>query len=186
MYSKHEEWKIAVVRCCYITFHVASTYFVCLIVVLRLVIVYKPMKVLSLERKTTKIYTAIIWAFALFLNVLPIIASAGHGKSKQPMMICYFLVLHAGITLPLFLTILANILKIMALKKVKKTKETKKEAKNNENFQKLINGLVIWLIVCNVPYIAWYHWSLDLYLKTGKLWVDVAGVIIIKNLTFSN
>ena len=53
----------------------------------------------------------------------------------------------------------------------------RKESKNNENFRKLINGLVVWLIVCNAPYIAWYHWVQGQYIEYGRMWSDIPGGI---------
>jgi len=101
-------------------------------------------------------------------------------------MACYFTVLHAGITIPLALTIVANIYLSCSLKNMsspdrvskRTSKEMKKEKKNSQTFQKFLNGLVIWLVICNVPYIAWYHWSLNLYMKNkGKAWAGVEGVL---------
>ena len=88
----------------------------------------------------------------------------------------FITVLHVGITLPLALTIVLNILLIISVRKMKQKCETKAKKKNWEKLEKLTDGVVISLIVCNVPYIAWYHWSLALYIKTGMGWDGVGGV----------
>ena len=166
-------------------FQIASTYFVFLIVLLRLVIIYKPMIMMSLERKTTKIFTTLAWVIALVLNFLPIIVTAGYDKTTKPEekgwnMIAYLIQINVGITLPLSLTIIANVLTSIKLRQ--KTNDGQsvsgKESKNNENFRKLINGLVVWLIVCNAPYIAWYHWVQGEYIRNGRMWSDIPGVTI--------
>ena len=197
IYQANGEWKIALVRFCYITYQVASSYFVCMIVVLRLLIIYNPMMVFSVKMRTAKICTAIIWCIAVFLNFLPILSSAGYDEktvsrnltvmrrdglnisydTKDGLAVGYITVANLGIVLPLFLTIFAYISMIIVLKNKKQKQGAGKDAKNSENFQKLINGLVIWLIVCNAPYIYWLHWVLFLYLEHGKLWMSAWGVI---------
>ena len=104
----NEEWKFAVVRFFYITFQIASTYFVFLIVLLRLIVIYNPMMMMSIERKTTKLMTALAWGMALILNLLPIIASAGFDENteredKAWYHLSYIIQIHVGITLPLLL-----------------------------------------------------------------------------------
>ena len=54
--------------------------------------------------------------------------------------------------------------------------DTKAKKKNWVRLEKLTDGIVISLVVCNAPYIAWYHWSLALYMKTGMGWDGVEGV----------
>ena len=206
IYRNNEEWKIAIVRLCYITFQVASSYFVFFIVLLRLIIIYNPMMVMNLETRTAKICTRAIWGLAFLLNLLPVLCSIGYHEktksrtytdwrrdgiyisydTKDALMISYMIVANVGIALPLFLTIIAYIVTTIVLKNKKQNKETGKESSNTETFRKLINGLVIWLIVCNAPYIVWHNWVLFVYLNGGTLWNNVAGVIITWNITFKS
>ena len=143
------------------------------------------MMMMSIERKTTKLMTALAWGMALILNLLPIIASAGFDENTKPEdkawnHMTYLIQVHAGITLPLSLTIIAKVLTSIKLSQKKNYRQstTGKESKNNENFRKLINGLVVWLIVCNAPYIAWYHWVQGEYIRNGRMWSDIPGVSI--------
>ena len=140
-------------------------------------------------RKAMKVFTFLIWVLALLLNLLPIICSAGYDENtsrkkgdKKGLEISFIVILYVGICLPLLLTSIAKILTIVALKKNKQKKNAEKENESidNDNFGKLVNGLVIWLILCNAPYIAWYHWALSLYLRTGGLWKDTPGVITLQ------
>ena len=91
----------------------------------------------------------------------------------------YIMVLHLGVTLPLLLAILCNLfLSVYLTKNVISTSAfTKQEDRKRKAFQKLINGLVIWLIVCNVPYIAWVHYSLNSMIVHQIPWVGIEGVI---------
>ena len=157
------------------------------------------MLVFSIQARKTKICTAVIWGISLFLNFLPFLSSIGYDENtkenkdnwskdgleisyetKDALFISYITVANLGLLLPLVLTIIAYIIKIIFLNNKKQNKETRKDVKNNEKFRKLINGLVVWLIVCNAPYIYWLHWALFIYMdKTRGNFMDtVAGVII--------
>ena len=176
-----EDWKIAVVRGLYITFQNSSCFFVLLIVLLRLSIVRNPMLAGNIKEASVKVTCAIIWALALFLNMLPVISAltiTEENRSKLPMMVCYIIVLHVGITVPLAMTIISKLYLIFYLREIKDNSNPclKKVTENGTSLPRLINGLVVWLIVCNVPYIVWYHWSLDLYIRTGKFLYSVEGV----------
>ena len=143
------------------------------------------MMMMSLDRKTTRICTTLAWVVALACQLPPIIATAGYDETtkqedKQPWHpLSYLIQIHIGLTLPLSLTIIAKILTSMKLKKNKNVRQSTigKDSKNNDNFRKLTNGLVVWLIVCNAPYIAWYHWVQGQYIEHGRMWSDIPGVI---------
>ena len=99
-------------------------------------------------------------------------------ETKDGLLVGYIVVADLGLAIPLLLTVSAYISMIFILRNKKKEDETRKEARHNENFRKLINGLVIWLMVCNAPYIYWAHWSLLLYLQHGNFILDINGVSI--------
>ena len=195
---KNEEWKMAVLRGFYFTYQCASAYFVFLIVLLRLKVVRDPLG--NDTKRITKIACIVIWCLVVFINFLPIASgiplalqeipcNPGNGTAeqktecmekigamKQPITICWLTVLHVGITVPLALTIITNILLIISVRKMKHECDSKAKKKNWARLEKLTDGVVISLIICNVPYIAWYHWSLALYMDTGKGWDGAAGV----------
>ena len=195
---KNEEWKMAVLRGFYFVYQCASAYFVFLIVLLRLKVVRDPLG--NDTKRITKIACIIIWCLVVFINFLPIASgiplafqeipcNPGNGTAEQkmecmgkigatkmPITICWLTVLHVGITVPLALTIITNILLIISVRKMKQKCDTKAKKKNWARLERLTDGVVISLIICNVPYIAWYHWSLALYMKTGMGWDGVEGV----------
>ena len=95
----------------------------------------------------------------------------------------YIAVLHIGITIPILLTSFVNAYLSFALGKLEANTRlsqnnfTERDAKKSAAFKRLINGLVVWLIICNTPYIAWYHYSL--YWYNGPLrqpWIGIEGV----------
>ena len=197
--GRNEEWKMAVLRGFYFPYQCASAYFVCLIVALRLKVVRDPLG--ADTKRKTRIACIFIWCLVVVVNFLPIAASiplasevmpcnpengtddeikeclGKIGALKMPLTICFITVLHVGISVPLFLTIACNIVLIFSVREMKRKSETKAKKKNWQRLEKLTNGVVISLVVCNVPYIAWYHWSLALYMSTGgKGWIGVEGV----------
>ena len=200
--KNNEEWKMAVLRGFYFPYQCASAYFVCLIVALRLKVVRNPMG--ADTKRLTRIACIVVWCLVVVVNFFPIAAtiplagkampcnpSAGTeeeskeclakiGEMKMPLMICFITVLHVGISVPLSLTIVCNIALIFSVREMKRKSETKAKKKNWERLEKLTDGVVISLVVCNVPYIAWYHWSLALYMSSGgKGWIGVEGVSLI-------
>ena len=156
---------------CFFIFQCASCYFVFLIVLLRLIIIRNPLEFLSFHKRITKLSCALIWVFVIVLNVL--ISSSSllqvNGQTLQEFtrLALIYLRCHLGVTLPVVGSIVVNIYLSIYLKKKDKTPEIRK-------FQKLINGLVIWMIICNVPYIAWTHHTF----QNGKMitWDETKGV----------
>lgn len=180
-YANRKHWKIAVLRAFYVTFHIASCFFVFLIVLLRTGVVRDPLQEKNHD-KTIKGACVIIWCLSITLNLFPILSAIlvyfDKDMSLIPMVNCYKIVLHVGLTLPIVLTILANICLGLFMRKMKHSSENSLGKRINfAAMQKLSNGLAIWLIICNVSYIAWQHWSMDLYTRTGKLYTGVDGVL---------
>merc|ERR1711963_1387237 len=54
-----------------------------MIVLLRLLIIWKPMLVFSIQARKTKICTAVIWFISLFLNLLPFLSSIGYDENTK-------------------------------------------------------------------------------------------------------
>ena len=201
----NEDWKTTLVRGFYFQYQNASAYFVFLIVALRLQIVKYPLgSDKDLLQRITRISCTVIWCLCIIINFLPIAASIPLasqeppcyprnmtnitarnecmrkiGETKSTLTGCWLTVLHAGITVPLALTIVTNILLIISVRKMKRESESTAKKRNWQRLERLTNGVVLSLIICNVPYIAWYHWSLNLYMKTGRGWDGISGVSIL-------
>merc|ERR1712223_674821 len=113
-FCTQNEWEAALVRLCYITVQNASCWFVFMIVLLRLSIVRNPFGSKTFLTNSTKPICVSIWILCFILNLMPLISTSpllyqARKTYKLDMMACYFTVLHLGITLPLTLTIIANI-----------------------------------------------------------------------------
>ena len=91
------------------------------------------------------------------VNMLPILCSAqaiSGTYNPERKVASYIAVLHIGITVPIVMTTLVNIYLRFALGKLElpASNFTKREAKKSAAFKKLINGLVVWLIICNTSF----------------------------------
>ena len=144
------------------------------------------MDFVALHKKITRVSCIVIWSFMIAINMLPIFCSAqaiSGEYDEDRKMSSYIAVLHIGITIPILLTSFVNAYLSFALGKLEANTRlsqnnfTERDAKKSAAFKKLINGLVVWLIICNTPYIAWYHYSL--YWFNGPLrqpWIGIEGV----------
>lgn len=149
----------------------------------------KPLDFDTFHKRITKYGCIAIWCCSLLLNTVPIICTAPifiGNYDKDLKVQSYIFVLHAGVTTPLVLTILMKLYLSLVLTEHKRKVHnfTKQDAKRSKSFQKLMNGLVIWLIVCNSPYIGWYHYSLwvdNYYSKEDQPypWIGLEGVCLI-------
>ena len=182
-----EQWKINVASLFSYIFQYTSCYLVLLIVGLRLSIVKNPIDFDSFHKKITKWACMFIWVFALGLNALCSFVPPSNPKDPENVAenILTFenIRCHVGVTLPIFFSILVIVYLRIYLERSAfsaRNELNKKEQKTKTSFQKLINGLVIWLIVCNVPFIAWYHYAIYCYNATdGKSpWMGISGVIL--------
>ena len=154
-------------------FQCASCYLVFFIAILRLGIVRNPMKFEAFQKKITNWSCSLIWFLVVVLNTTY--------SFMPPSKALKYIRLHFGVTLPIFLSIITSIYFRIYLEKSAFTRKnylTKKEQKNKTSLQNLINGLVIWLIVCNVPFIGWFHYATNCYTSTkGKTpWIGISGV----------
>ena len=192
------EWQTALLRAFYVPFQNCSCYFVLFVVCLRVRILRNPMAVERFVSRRLKIVCSLVWILAMVINIMPVLSSippirkSNTADYRIDMVCSYLAVLHIGVTLPLIITILSNLYLSISLKKMERKKrrvrtesflrETsdtppRNEKSNSASYQKLTNRLVIWLFICKVPYIAWYHWSLNHYMENdGVSWHGVEGV----------
>ena len=148
----------------------------------------------NLHEKITRPLCILIWCFVAVLNTVPIFIGSSEivGPRFDPngsdydfnfkrwlIATTYKIVVHTGVTLPLALSIISNLLFGLYLAKyaLPSTGFTSQEEKKRKSLQKFINGLVIWLIICNVPYIAWVEYSINTMIRTEKPWLGTGGVI---------
>ena len=186
--KNNEEWKMAILRAFYVTFQNSSCYFVGLIIVMRLRAIRNPLG-REMDHVSTKKTCIFIWCISVVINLLPVASSVAFINEtknlnfektfevKMGLAISFILVLYIGVIIPLALTIIANISLIVTVRKIKHSSKTLPATKKNmQSFEKLTNGLVLWSIICNVPYIIWYHVGLYMFMTEGKGWDGLDGV----------
>ena len=180
-------WKLAVLQFFIFTFQTASCYLVLLIVVLRISMVTNPTGFRNFHKKFARIFVITIYFFAVILNTVPIFnttpAIVGHYAPLDTINIGYIVVLHLGLTTPVLLSMLGNIFLTVYLAKRDTPYDnvSKQEKKRGSSFQKLINGYVIWLIICNCPFIAMFHYAIHSVNTTQppRAYKGIEGVIFV-------
>ena len=166
-----EEWKMRAVYICFFIFQCTSCYFVLLIVILRMRVVKNPIGFTTFHKKITKISCILIWMFVIILNVVVTICLQRNvsGSDKYLRNSLIYLRCHLGVTFPVLAAISVNVYLSISLKKAQTPVNdlAPSEQKHKKSLQKLINGLVIWMIICNAPFVAWLHFQLQ-GLELGK------------------
>ena len=163
------------------TFKIASCYFVALIVFLRMAMVRNPTKFRAFHKKITMPSCILIWILVVALCFFPTAYLQSHVINDNYIdSILVIMRLHTGVTLPISFAILINVYLSLYLKQSKTPTNnlSRNEQNNKVSFQKLINGLVIWLIVCNAPFIAWLHYHLYCRRVQKTPWIGTSGVWI--------
>ena len=164
-YIADENWKVAILQFFIFTFQTASCYLILLIVILRMSMVTNPTGFKKFHKKFATKSVVVIYSFAAVLNTVPIFgtipAIIGPYAPLDTKTVGYIITLHLGLTLPVVLSVLGNI--FMSVYLTRRTSPydncSSKERKRSASFQKLINGYVIWLIICICPYIAMFHYA---------------------------
>ena len=180
-------WKLAVLQFFIFTFQTVSCYFVLLVVVLRISMVTNPTGFRNFHKKFARILVIIIYFFAVILNTVPIFSTmpaiVGPYAPLDTKNIGYIVALHLGLTTPVLLSMFGNVFQTvyLARRDTPYDNVSKQEKKRGSSFQKLINGYVIWLIICNCPYIAMFHYAIHSVNTTQppKAYKGIEGVICI-------
>ena len=146
------------------TFQVSSCYFVAFIVFLRMSMVQNPMGFQELHKKITKPSCILIWILVGLLYSIPSACLTNNvipDKIVQATLI--YVRLHLGFTLPIVFSISVYMYLSIHLKNIKAPSNNwaKNEQNNKASLMKLINRLVIWMLVCNVPFIAWVYYNVN-------------------------
>ena len=174
-----DEWKMRLPYALFYTFQISSCYFVALIVFLRMSIIQNPTEFQELHKKIAKPLSILIWVLVFGLYSFPAVPLTSRVINDDYVSdILIFLRLHIGVTLPISFAILVNVYLLFYLRRLKSSnrKCVRYEQSEKSSFQKLINGLLIWMIVCNAPFVAWYHYHLHCLREYKTPWLSTSGV----------
>ena len=158
-----EYWKISGLNLSTQVLTAASTQFVSLIVLLRLLMVRRPMSFERLHEAISRIGCKIVWAFSLLIPTITFVVSF----YDQYIFSTIVAIQAQGLcTVPILLTIVMYGILICSLEP--QTGAADATAIRMAALVKMTHGIVIGLIVCNVPGIAFVAY-LSTMQKQGKL-----------------
>ena len=161
IWKTQEEWKVRLLFLFMYTFQVSSNYFVAFIVFLRMCMVRNPTGFRVLHKRITKNTCLSIWILSVVFYLIVFIDNC-MAPDQNVFKALILIRTNLGFALPVVLSISLNIYLISVLRRVKTPSNNL--AKNEQDYRashiKLINGLVVWTTVCNVPFIAYVHYQL--------------------------
>ena len=139
--------------------------FVALVVLLRLLAVRKPLETQTLHKKIGCIGSIICWVFPLFANLIPPTICLTFLDDKVARIIIYYTVFILTHGVPILSVIIIYTFLLYTLKQTKSANES--DSKRKRSLAMMIKGIVICVVVFNVPYIAWMTYFAVLY-KDGR------------------
>ena len=147
----------------------SSCYFVALVVLLRLLAITQPIGYDTLHQKIGIIGSIAIWVFSLLLNLIPMIISLPPYFEGSLYNSAHLWVFRLCSSVPVLLTLFLYGLLLYKVKQIgggHDTSTSQLVKRQLAQMANMIQGIVIWVVICNVPYIAWWEWTTWLYEKT--------------------
>ena len=151
----NEDWKLYGIVFPSYALSSSSCYFVALIVFLRLYAIKQPMNYKTAHKTIGRISSILIWTFSSFASLLVFILSLPSFHTPN-IHILFVTVFHLFHSLPILLTVILYAMLLYTIKQETDIRHTPYTTKRS--FAKMTQGVVICLIICNVPYILWFVW----------------------------
>jgi len=146
-----------------------------MLVYLRLIAVTEAMKCKKIHRKHRKKSIFAMWIMSAIVNIFPPLAATVREESlrEQLLMVSRNIVLHGFHTIPIICIIGIYVKLIYEIQSKNEEKELAKARMsegtytrinlNNKLSTKMIKGVAICLIVCYLPYLAWWQYSMIVF-----------------------
>ena len=131
----------------------SSCYFVALVVFLRLLTVKRPASYESMHEKLSRFGSFTIWGFSLVVWSLPLIASCPSVYDRNLYLATNFISFHVTHTIPILATVIMYFVLLWVLKKTPELSSS--SSKKKKQLMTMVRGVVVGLLICNLPYIAW-------------------------------
>ena len=132
----------------------SSSYcFVALIVFLRLLAVKWPLDYQTSQHKISRVGSIIIWCFPLVVNIPLIILNLPGIYESNAVRITTTIIFHVTHSIPIFATVIIYTMLLYTLKQTRDISEASSSKKRS--LAKMVRGVVICLVVLNVPYLVW-------------------------------
>ena len=179
----NENWRLAAIHVPGTVFTSSSCFFVALIVFLRLLVIKHPLSYHTAHDKIGRIGSIAIWSFALLVNLCPLIVSIPPIFEIPLYGNTYILAIRISYSFPILLTLLIYGLLLRALKQeIQEIDVNGSMNRIKENLAKMIQGIVLFVVICNVPYVAWFEYLFAMLNKgrASEIWNTNSGVQIIE------
>ena len=148
-----ESWRIYGLTYPTFVFSSASSFLVLLIVLLRYLAIKNPMSFESSHIKYGKIGSAMIFSFCFIVPSITFVLTAPSIYDQKLYTVFNMIVFHIIYTIPITGTLIMYGMLIYALRNKKHVAET--TAMRLKSMANMSQGIVIGLVVCNVPLILW-------------------------------
>ena len=143
----------------------SSCFFAALIVIHRLLVVKKPLSYYTAHDKIGHIGSILIWSFSLLVNLCPLIVSIPSNFEIPLYGNTHIWAIRISHSFPILLTLIMYGLLLRALKQETNADDSMNMIK--ENLAKMIRGVVLFVVICNVPYVAWFEYLIAM-LNQGR------------------
>lgn len=134
-----------------------SCCFVAIIVLLRLLLITRPVSFKALHAKISRIGSIIVWTTPLFIFLVIFVMAVSIPFPPDPnvdvVSICLSTARHICYSAPILSTIILYIVLLVTLRR--DTGFANSAGERMKSLSKMTRGIVICMIVCNVPYLAW-------------------------------
>ena len=141
----------------------SSCCFVSLIVFLRFLIVKHPLRYGDVKERIGYFGSIIIWIFSLLVNLVPVIISIPSIFEKTLYANAHIWSIRITHVFPVCMTLISY---GMLLYTLRQTSVIGGESnRRKRSLLRMVHGIVIMVIICNVPYIAWWEWLVSLFRK---------------------
>ena len=174
----NENWRLAAIHVPGTVLTSSSCFFVALIVFLRILVVKQPLTYDDAHEKIGRIGSIAIWSFALLVNLCPLIVSLPPIFDISKYGIAYVWTIRVSLSLPILLTLIMYGMLLYTLKQAKGVADLTNMAKRS--VAKMIHGVVVSVVICNVPYVAWLEHLCSLQFSS-EVFNTNSGVHIIKH-----
>ena len=155
-----ETWRIYGMTFPTLVLSSSSSFFVSLIVLLRLLAIRKPMGFENTHEKLSKIGSLIIWSFCLFVPSIVFVLTVPSIYDQRVYALAILIQCHVIYTVPIIATISMYVMLLRTLKKKTNSDMNEETRMRLTSMAKMTQGIVVGLIVCNVPLILWMQYWL--------------------------
>ena len=147
----------------------SSCYLRALLVLLRLLAVKRPMNFETAHQKISRIGSIIVWTFSLLVYLLIFGLYLPSNLKRIIILTCHFIALYIFDLVPVLSTMIMYVMFLRALKIDTIANLNRKSGTSvrtsdatmlrKRSLAKMTRGVAVCLAICNLPFIAWFHYD---------------------------